>query len=221
MYGIIDKATQRGMVIKPHKMTTELVTCVAVASLVTLAFFNRGEATIPAPVASNPPTLDLRSGKILDRVAGEMAATAFSGEKTRAPVNSAIHFAYGLDVTDDAPTIASAEPQDVVPTTMKVTAREMTKQANGTSRTKQRPANGATTSSTPRVMAGVASATPVPPPRPAPVAAPTTVVAQGAEPEEPTSLLGRVLPPKLLPSGREAWNKVASLGEALVDRLVP
>lgn len=219
MNGIIDSTGQKGVAVESRQLAAMVVPCVAAISLVTLTFFNLDEASVPTTVPSNPPILDLMSGKILDRVGGEVAPTVSSREEARVPVHSIMHFAYGVDLTDGASTAAGAVPQDGGPT-IKVAAQDAATQVNPASRTKQRPAKEIVALTAPSVNTLVTSAAPMPPRRPTPVASPLRVAAQDAEPEEPTSLLARVLPSGLLPSGKEAWNKVASLGETLADRLI-
>jgi len=156
--------------------------------------------------------IDPESGKILDRADGSIGEEA---QVANLPVNSLLHFAGGLDLSGAGSTQIASMDQPLPSTA--ASAGPQPSQTTG--------ARSAARAGAARARATVmAEAAPLPPPRPV-SAQPETVITQAAETKD-EGLLSRVLPTamepsRLLPVGREAWSKVATLGESLVDRLIP
>jgi hypothetical protein len=187
-------------------------------TVILAALAPQGSHEVPAPAVvakvaqASPPIVDPSSGKILDRVGGHVTEPS---APARLPSSSLMDFAAGLDLygTGGAQAMASGPSHQ---SAAKVAAQGVLPAAQG---------KGATRPATPRARTlAVADAAPLPPVRPV-FGYPTVEVAQQPAPED-QGLLKRMLPTgrlasKLLPAGKEAWSKVAWLGEAFVDHVIP
>jgi|SRR5688572_19663509 hypothetical protein len=161
-----------------------LVAAAAVA--VTLA---KGIGTSPGPVASivNPPKLDARSGKIIDRAAAA---------ETPIYASATLLFGRFLDTSLGPSAIlgaveAPAETIAVVVGTPLPVARRLAK------------------------------APPLPPIRPASLGDSLPVAVASAAPAKEASRMLGFIPEDLLGTPRRALKSVASLGESLLDRVIP
>jgi hypothetical protein len=217
------RLTQRALAGQPKALGTQIGACAVAVGLAALALQGRHEPASPVPaaivaavpaaiVAAVPPVIDPESGKILDRADGSIGEAAVVASL---PVNSLLHFAGGLDLSGAGSTQIASMDQPLPSTA--AAAGPQPSQTTG--------ARSAARAGAARMRAAaMAGAVPLPPARPVTTQA-ETVVAEAAKAKD-EDLLSRVLPAamepsRLLPVGREAWSKVATLGESLVDRLVP
>lgn len=186
-----------------RRLATEVATSAVAVCLAALAFTAFEPAPAPVEVAA-APVLSPSSGKIVDRFGKDAEIGAAVQSRSSAELVALFNF-------DQAgrPVLAfAAAPMASVLAEIE--------QASPSPRT--RPAETAR----PAAPIRMAAAAPLPPTRPAP-SLPASVAASPAPEDEPVRLLGISLPRagEILPAGQAVLKRVASLGDTLLDDLIP